>query len=332
MLFNSDWYKPILREDLSFYMEQFFANGENDLIYAKEVEVDVPNVSKFSQGIYDATIKQMQRKTEEKIKPIAVAFRDRSSDLGLPLAFWEYHCLALHRYLLLAYLFYKFPETIAGAHPERQTNLMRRRKSLGAANYSQLHVNYKEYVLRMLDTGMYCANFQKLRGWILAYIQGVSKGAHGLREFFDKSVAPAQIEGYYIGLDARHVVSLFKCGGSWFFYDIDVGCKELSAADSAALAKSRIVGIYFEAKNNGTFEYTFMLENDESVQLNMPFTKSQWNSGSSNPYQTIATGFSMIMVAESGAASASGGGKRRRRGAPRKTRRAKLSRRNTKRK
>ena len=301
MLFNADWFKPILGEHVQFYMDRFFANGDTDLVYAKpptEVEVDDYNADpEFNNaGVFKGykKKKQLEVNRTSKIKPIAVAFRERYN-LGLPLAFWEYYCLNLHRYILLGYLFYKYPDMTPELQSARKpSNLTRRRGSIAGKNYSILHKNFKGVVFRHPEIGICPRSIQQFRTWFTEFISKLSNGNFTLKSFNEKSISASEIEGYYFGLygtkGEKHVLSLFICEGTWFLYDIDVGCIPLSAEDGAKLKASRIKSFKSEATKTGQYSYLLTLENGSTVSVLMPFNKGDGSGSSTNlgpSYSTI---------------------------------------------
>lgn len=304
MLYNQDWYKATLEEQLRFYMEEFFKAGETDLTYAKNVEVEQPNFNSeldLKTYTYTKTVKVTVSQLEHKIKPVAVAFKKRYG-MGLPLKFWEYMCLNLHRYLLLGYLFMKNEDIMNVKRASKPSMLFRRKRSIGHFNYSTLHVDYKEYVLSMLETGMYYTNFQLLKQWLLTYVEKVSGGKQTFLPFDAADIAAADIGAYYIALNGKHIISLFKCGGSWFIYDIDIGCKDFSAEDTAKLEASRIISLFFEKKSD-EFVYSLTLSDGETVGLSMPLVQNR-----PHKYDGIVVGTSFILAVKHTA-----GGQRRKR-------------------
>jgi hypothetical protein len=301
MLWNADWFKPTLIDNIEFYMEQFFANGETDLVYAKEIEVEEPI---WNKQVWNAATRKLTGPTHkvkkinraEKIKPIARAFKAKYG-FGLPLLFWEYYCLNLHRYILLGYMFLKHSDLTPAPTAETKSKLFARRKSIAANNYAGLHTNFKESVFSEMYHG--CSNMSTVRNWFLQYIPAVSGGQYELMKFSEPSVSASQIEGYYLGLDHRHVISIFKCGGLWFVYDIDVGSTPFSAEDSAKLDASRIKSFVFQNDKATTFTYTLTLENSTTVQVSMPLIRDY-----ELKYNTLTESFSFILVRKSAGAAA----------------------------
>ncbi len=303
MVWNADWFKPTLIDNIQFYMEQFFANGETDLVYAKEIEVEEPN---WNKQVWNAATRKLTGPTHkvkkinraEKIKPIARAFKAKYG-FGLPLTFWEYYCLNLHRYILLGYMFLKHTDLTPAPTAETKSKLLARRKSIATSNYASLHTNFKESVFGFMYHGMGCSNFSTVRNWFLQYIPAVSGGQYELMKFSEPSVSASQIEGYYLGLDSRHVLSIFKCGGLWFVYDIDVGSTPFSAEDSAKLDASRIKSFVFQNDKATTFIYTLTLENSTTVQVSMPLIRDY-----ELKYNRLTESFSFILVRKSAGAAA----------------------------
>jgi hypothetical protein len=301
MLWNADWFKPTLIDNIQFYMEQFFANGETDLVYAKEIEVEELNWNKrvynAATGSFTGPTKKVKKiNRAEKIKPIARAFKAKYG-FGLPLTFWEYYCLNLHRYILLGYMFLKHSDLTPAPTAETKSKLLARRKSIAASNYAGLHTNFKESVFGEMYHG--CSNMSTVRKWFLQYIPAVSGGQYELMKFSEPSVSASQIEGYYLGLDRRHVLSIFKCGGLWFVYDIDVGSTPFSAEDSAKLDASRIKSFVFQNDKATTFTYSLTLENSITIQVSMPLIR-----GYELKYNTLTESFSFILVRKSTGATA----------------------------
>jgi hypothetical protein len=300
MLYNQDWFKPFLKQSIEFYMEQFFAHGYTDLTYPVKKEVEEINWSKYnySKPVNNAPkIKVMKKFLETKIVDIAKKFQERFG-FGLPLAFWEYYCLQLHRYILLGYLFLKFPDAASNASREsKSTALFRRRQSIGHYNYSKLALNYKEYVFNMLDIGMYCTNFQKARTWFISFVSIISKNTIGFRQFSDKTIPASNILAYYFGIQStvsynKHIVSLFKCQDTWYLYDIDIGTIEFTPEETAKLNSSKIKTLVFENKQpEEIFEYLFTLEDSTTITRSLPLKKS-----SPLKYEVIQDDFSMILV------------------------------------
>jgi hypothetical protein len=289
MLYNQDWFQPFLLETATFYLEEFLRQGHTNLSYAGKKILMVRN---YSNAIPQNTPYEKRplvpletKNLPVKIVPIAATFAARYESMGLPLTFWEYYALQLHRYILLAYLFLKYPETAEVAKPMSKTTLLHsRRKSISHNNYSELARDYKEVVFRMLDVGMYCGNFKKGRAWFEKLTKEVSGKSVSLVDFTTQGIAPAAILGYYVIIHssssaAKHIVSLFKCKGQWLLYDIDVGVLEFSPEASAVLDVSKMANLLIE--NNleaDVFEYTVTLEDGKTVKSSLP-------SQSRNPYK-----------------------------------------------
>lgn len=308
MLYNQDWFKPFLSESIEFYMQQFFGLGYTDLAYPVEQEVEVINWNQYnSRKPYDEQIKRknIQKFKQIKIASIAKFFKEKFG-FGLPLAFWEYYCLQLHRYILLGYLFLKYPDASANtARASKPTNLYRRRKSIGHSNYSKLALNYKEYVFNMFDIGMYCYNFQKARQWFITFVSAVSNNTIGFRTFDDKSVSISDVLAYYLGIQSKdtqykHMISLFKCQETWFLYDIDVGTIQFTPEETTKLNASRIVSLVFENKKAANvFEYTLILQDGSSIVRTLPLKQTR-----DLKYEVIQLDFSMLLVRLSDRAAA----------------------------
>jgi hypothetical protein len=288
MLYNADWFKPMLQEHIEFYMQHFFAAGETDLTYGKNVEYEEKDYygPRGPNGKIQM-VKKQKFNTSAKIKPIAAEFQKRY-DFGLPLGFWEFYCLELHRYILLGYVFMKqpdmLPEPISEAKP---SNLMRRRGSISARNYSKLHKNLKGVMLGYGEPGICPRSFQDPYKWFSKFVEHASKQSHEVKQFTDKTVPAERIEGYFFGINMRHVISVFKCGGLWILYDIDVGCVAFSPEDGIKIEASRISSIKSAPTKSNTYVHTFTLENGSTVSVSMPYSSAR---ATSYPHKNTAPG------------------------------------------
>lgn len=282
MLYNQDWFRPFLLETIQRYMEHFFIAGHTDLTYGVSKSIMDKNWGQWAPGVNIQTLPMVERQQINlagKIKPIAAILKS-IYDFGLPLAFWEYYCLSLHRYILLGYLFVKYPETRNVPTPlPKLTALSSRRKSISGHNYSKLHINFKEVVFHQFDTGMYCYNFTKGIKWFRELVNRVSTSSVSLIKYETPDIVPGNILGYYNIAHSsispmKHVVSFFKCGGKWFLYDIDVGTFEFTDADTAVIEASKLDSFVFD---NHIVEgepeittYRLNFENGTSVQVTTP--------------------------------------------------------------
>lgn len=282
MLFNQDWFREFLLGSVDQYLRIFLALGHTDLSYAVTNTVMEPNWSKWTSGVNIKTLPLVETPRKilpAKIKPIAAEFK-RIYNFELPVAFWEYYCLHLHRYILLGYLFAKHPEIRNLPEPlPKRTPLASRRKSISHRNYSQMAKNFKEYVFAMLDHGMYCENFTSGIKWFTGLIRTVSAGSVDLHPYKKEGIEPVNILGYYMIAHSsvsmlKHVVSFFKCGGKWFLYDIDVAVIEFTDEDTPIIEASKLTSFIFENRIvEGEPEittYTLTFENGTTVSSSIP--------------------------------------------------------------
>lgn len=282
MLFNQEWFRPFLLETIALYMERFFELGHTDLIYAVRGTTMQVDYRQWVPGVNIATLPMVEVETRDraaKLRPLAQFLQTRI-DLGLPLAFWEYFTLALHRYILLGYLFLRYPETgVVREGLPLGTALKSRRKSISHLNYSKLHTNFKEVFFREFYTGMHCESFARGLDWFRRLTDSISGSRIRLLPFSTPDLAPASILGYYLRIHApaqgmKHVISFFKCGRTWFMYDIDIGMHQFTEADTAVIEASKLSNVSIQNRivegEPEVTTYTVTFENGTSVAVSTP--------------------------------------------------------------
>jgi hypothetical protein len=251
-IFHADCLKASLQDHLSLFLTTLLEKGYSDLAYVEQKTVTIEDPY---YGTYE-NIKRTQ--PYEKPSAIAAVFKERYPQL--PLQFWELYCLALQRFLLLNYLVIKHPESSV------KGSLFQRRASIAEGNFTTLHKNFKESSLKVQTPGLWCYDVSKLRITIADYI----KFASGTYQIFPITTNPnllKDIQAYYIWQEMTHVFSLFKCNGTWFVYDNEVGTAPFSAEDSSKLSAIPIVSMKVaDAEEDATkVKYAFTLADTSIV-------------------------------------------------------------------
>jgi hypothetical protein len=276
ILFQADFMKPVLAEHIRLFLTTMLELGHTDLVYS------IRTTNEYKEK--DEIIKEEIFDRITKIQAIGKKFRE-VIDYGLPLQWWEFYCIALHRYILLGYMFLKSAEPI-------EPRLYKRRGSIAPQNFETLHRNFKISVLNMWYTGLYCSNFAPLKKAVVQFISVATKGAMAI---YPIDVSPPEKQAIYIGLGDKHVVCLFVCGGAWYVYDNDIGVAKILAEDAVKLSSLPLKSIKISLNaTRDSIEYEFKIE-DAPITIGIPFEPSPEYKAGKVFYSTINPEYSFVI-------------------------------------
>jgi hypothetical protein len=300
ILLHIDPLKPSVQEHSQLLLKTLLDSGHNDLVYGGERAIkatyggeEYNNVEYINAG--------------QKVMSVSEAFRERYPTL--PRSFWDMYVLALQRFLLLNYMFYK-PELLPGAPPKA---LFLRRKSIGEENFTRLHKYFKESALKAPGPGLMCWSFPKLAPTLKAFVSQNTGNQYDVYPIGTSGLT--DIQAYYIWMEMIHVFSLFKCGGQWFVYDNDEGVGPFSAEDSAKLSTILIkdMDVADDPADPLTFVYEFTLADGSKVNARVNKSVDNPEKMGASSYGKINGAASFVVAATSPAAKNAKGGRRIRR-------------------
>lgn len=294
ILFHIDPLKPAVQEHAKLLLEKLIEIGNSDLVYG-------------GQRAIKATYRGEEYNDIEYINPaqkvmsISEVFREKYP--GLPRSFWDMYVLALQRFLLVNYMFYK-PEILGPARPK---GLFMRRRSIAENEFSTLHSYFKETALKAPGAGLFCGSIGRLAPTIQEYVKQNTGNQYDVYRIGTPGVT--DIQAYYIWMQYIHVFCLFKCGGLWFNFDNDIGVAPFSAEDSAKLSSVPIVDmdVADDHKDPMAFVYEYTLADGSKVSARAnKATETPEKMGPSR-YGKINGAASFIVARAAPAAAAAGG-------------------------